>query len=90
MKRCICLVIIGISLIGAEKLGIFKEVTKAFNTTKDLCNQVKELQQNTVIDEDVKYTMSHLGDSLGQVEKQIEQNFELLDQLEKQNKRGER
>lgn len=86
MKKIIFCVVVSAFLLGAPKLGIYEEVTKAVDNTKELYSQVQQLQKHTKTNDDIAYTMTHFSESINQVNKQIDENFELLDKLEKKNK----
>lgn len=85
MKSLTFCVIVSAFLLGAQT-GIFEEVTKSVSNTKEAYSQVQQLTKTNNLTDSI----TNFGDQINQVNKQIDENFELLDKLEKQNKNNKR
>lgn len=82
MKNLIFCAVVSLFLLGGQQTGIFEEVAKAVNNTKEAYSQVKQLTKAN----DLTSSISNFGDQINQVNKTIDDNFALLDKLEQQNK----
>lgn len=87
MKNLIFCVVVSVFLLGGQQTGLFREVGKAIDNTKEAYTQVKQLTKTNA---DLTNSISNFGTQINQVNKTIDDNFALLDKLEKQNKMNNR
>lgn len=81
MKKILFYSILVVALISIVPKEMIKET---INNTKTFYNIIKS--ENTKLPE---VDMEQFGDNFYKLQKSIDDNFELLDELEKQNKMGE-
>lgn len=87
MKKLIFCTIISALILGTQKFCIYGGGTKAIDNTKELSSLSQQFQKVTKNNDDMVYKMTNFSKSINQINKQIDENFQLIDKLEQQNKR---